>query len=141
MELEWVLDEGGVVIKDGLPPLTNTPIAVVGTAEKVLQRVGPAHGCGGLKSTSLVICEIFVTWCARPQDYSVVEVEVKGAGGHAMMPPVDGSSVRVLVLPDLAGLFLHFPPEQLACLLVSEHCSCTPRTGRSRNGPHPHCCR
>lgn len=30
-----VLDEGGVVISDGLAPLTRTPIALVGTAEKV----------------------------------------------------------------------------------------------------------
>lgn len=35
VELELVLDEGGVVIEDGMPPLTSTPIAVVGTAEKV----------------------------------------------------------------------------------------------------------
>jgi hypothetical protein len=30
-----VLDEGGVVISDGLAPLTRMPIALVGTAEKV----------------------------------------------------------------------------------------------------------
>lgn len=34
-QLEMVLDEGGVIIEDGLPPLTRTPIALVGTAEKV----------------------------------------------------------------------------------------------------------
>lgn len=35
IELEFVLDEGGVVIEDGMPPLTSTPVAIVGTAEKV----------------------------------------------------------------------------------------------------------
>jgi len=35
VKLEFVLDEGGVVIEDGMPPLTSTPVAIVGTAEKV----------------------------------------------------------------------------------------------------------
>ncbi len=35
MQLDFVIDEGGVIIRDGLPPLTRVPIALVGTAEKV----------------------------------------------------------------------------------------------------------
>mmetsp|Transcript_17488 Transcript_17488/g.52473 ORF Transcript_17488/g.52473 Transcript_17488/m.52473 type:complete len:508 (+) Transcript_17488:152-1675(+) len=34
VQLKFVLDEGGVIIRDGLPPLTHAPIALVGTAEK-----------------------------------------------------------------------------------------------------------
>ena len=33
-ELAFVLDEGGTVLTDGFPPLTSTPVALVGTAEK-----------------------------------------------------------------------------------------------------------
>lgn len=32
--LDFVLDEGGFIIQDGLPPLTRSPFAIVGTAEK-----------------------------------------------------------------------------------------------------------
>lgn len=35
VQLDFVIDEGGVIIRDGLPPLTRVPIALVGTAEKV----------------------------------------------------------------------------------------------------------
>jgi carboxypeptidase PM20D1 len=34
VQLEFVLDEGGFVIEDGMPPLALKPIAIVGTAEK-----------------------------------------------------------------------------------------------------------
>lgn len=36
VRLDFVLDEGGFIIQDGLPPLTRTSLALVGTAEKVL---------------------------------------------------------------------------------------------------------
>lgn len=35
VELDFLLDEGGNVMTDGIPPLTGRPIAVVSTAEKV----------------------------------------------------------------------------------------------------------
>lgn len=35
VELDFVLDEGGNIMTDGFPPLTNAPVALVATAEKV----------------------------------------------------------------------------------------------------------
>lgn len=32
---EVILDEGGVIFKDGIPPFTSTPVAIIGTSEKV----------------------------------------------------------------------------------------------------------
>jgi carboxypeptidase PM20D1 len=34
-ELAFVLDEGGVVMVEGIAPFTRKPVAVIGTAEKV----------------------------------------------------------------------------------------------------------
>lgn len=80
VQLEFVLDEGGVVISDGLPPLTKTPIALVGTAEK---------------------------------DYSVIEVSVSSEGGHAAMPPTDGSSVAATLARIMTAIDRSPPPVQL----------------------------
>ena len=35
VRLEFVLDEGGIVVLDGVPPFVSAPVAIVGTAEKV----------------------------------------------------------------------------------------------------------
>ena len=35
VQLDFILDEGGPLILDGLPPFLSTPLALVGTAEKV----------------------------------------------------------------------------------------------------------
>ena len=35
MQLEYIFDEGGTVLIDGVKGLTTTPVALVGTAEKV----------------------------------------------------------------------------------------------------------
>ena len=35
VQLDFVIDEGGMILTDGMPPLTTRPTAVIGTAEKV----------------------------------------------------------------------------------------------------------
>ena len=35
VQLAFVLDEGGVVLSDGVPPFVTAPVAIIGTAEKV----------------------------------------------------------------------------------------------------------
>lgn len=35
VQLEFVLDEGGIVILDGVPPFVAAPVGIIGTAEKV----------------------------------------------------------------------------------------------------------
>ena len=35
VQLEFVLDEGGIVLLDGVPPFVTAPVGIVGTAEKV----------------------------------------------------------------------------------------------------------
>jgi carboxypeptidase PM20D1 len=35
VQLEFVLDEGGIVLADGVKPFVTDPVAIVGTAEKV----------------------------------------------------------------------------------------------------------
>ena len=35
VEVEFVVDEGGMIATDGMPPITDEPLALVGTAEKV----------------------------------------------------------------------------------------------------------
>lgn len=35
VQLDFVIDEGGNILTDGMPPLTTRPTAVIGTAEKV----------------------------------------------------------------------------------------------------------
>ena len=35
VQLELVIDEGGLIFKDGLPPFSTHPTAIVGTLEKV----------------------------------------------------------------------------------------------------------
>ncbi|KAL4858195.1 N-fatty-acyl-amino acid synthase/hydrolase [Chlorella vulgaris] len=75
VQLELVLDEGGVVMMDGISGpsfrLVEQPVALVGTAEKGIE-----------------------TW----------EVVVAGEGGHSSMPPVDGSSVASRISRILAAL-------------------------------------
>ncbi len=120
VKLEFVLDEGGVVIEDGMPPLTSTPVAIVGTAEKVKltnhflsvfdsckTRVEtyycPMSGGAGPAAPNASQHEGTLPRfccrrqdsesCAAPQDYSVIQVKAATPGGHAAMPPVDGSSV------------------------------------------------
>lgn len=50
--LEIIIDEGGLILRDGMPPLAHGPLAIVGTAEKVrlrqIARDGtyPALMCG-----------------------------------------------------------------------------------------------
>lgn len=84
VELELVLDEGGLIMMDGFkgPSLqvVDMPIAVVGTSEKGYE-----------------------TW----------EVEVHGNGGHSSMPPVDGSSVASRISRILAALDAYPSPTRL----------------------------
>ncbi len=35
VQLEFVLDEGGIVVLDGVPPFVAAPVGIIGTAEKV----------------------------------------------------------------------------------------------------------
>lgn len=39
IELEVIWDEGTVIMRDGFPPITNSPFALVATAEKGYQSV------------------------------------------------------------------------------------------------------
>jgi hypothetical protein len=41
--LEFIWDEGGMIIAEGMPPFTHLPVALVATAEKFYQ-VGPSSG-------------------------------------------------------------------------------------------------
>jgi len=70
-QLHFVLDEGGVVLTDGFPPLTRKPVAAIGTAEK---------------------------------GQTTVEMSIATAGGHASMPPLDGSSVGSIAARILSRL-------------------------------------
>lgn len=40
VQLDIIVDEGGVVLRDGIRPFTTRPTALVGTAEKVGWRLG-----------------------------------------------------------------------------------------------------
>lgn len=51
VKLDFVLDEGGFIIQDGLPPLTRTPLALVGTAEKVVLALRAPQGQGAQTGT------------------------------------------------------------------------------------------
>jgi hypothetical protein len=90
-----VLDEGGVVISDGLSPLTRMPIALVGTAEKVccylIYPVSRVHFC--CTCLSDMSSALDTTSSSAAQDYSLLEVRATSPGGHASMPPIDDSSV------------------------------------------------
>ena len=54
VQLDFVIDEGGNILTDGMPPLTTRPTAVIGTAEKV-----PMPGY-----SMLIACQISMSMCA-----------------------------------------------------------------------------
>ncbi|KAL4436962.1 hypothetical protein ABPG75_004101 [Micractinium tetrahymenae] len=84
VELEIVLDEGGIILMDGLKAgahqVVASPIALVGTSEKGYE-----------------------TW----------DIEVEGSGGHSSMPPTDGFSVAARIARILATLDASPPTTRL----------------------------
>lgn len=85
VQLEMVVDEGGVILMDGLKAgshqLVSSPIALVGTSEKGYE-----------------------TW----------DIEVQGSGGHSSMPPTDGSSVAARIARILGAVDASPPITRLA---------------------------
>ncbi|KAG2452483.1 hypothetical protein HYH02_002722 [Chlamydomonas schloesseri] len=82
VRLAAVLDEGGAVLADGMRPfVTDTPVALVGLAEK---------------------------------GYSVIRVVLRSPGGHASMPPTDGSDIGTQVWRLYSALLVLQTPTQLA---------------------------
>ncbi|GFR46955.1 hypothetical protein Agub_g8605, partial [Astrephomene gubernaculifera] len=80
VQLGALVDEGGVVLEDGMRPFLGGPVALVGTAEK---------------------------------GYATLRVTLRSAGGHASMPPTDGSDVHSQIWRLSTALKLLPPPPLL----------------------------
>lgn len=44
VQLEVIVDEGGIIIEEGISPFTDVPVAIVGTSEKVCWDKGWMQG-------------------------------------------------------------------------------------------------
>ena len=89
VQLEFVLDEGGIVILDGVPPFVAAPVGIIGTAEKVghpMPSLRVAYITSAKMPAEMGMCML--------QGYSLTEVHFRSPGGHSAMPPVTANSVR-----------------------------------------------
>jgi acetylornithine deacetylase/succinyl-diaminopimelate desuccinylase-like protein len=57
-ELAFVLDEGGVVMVEGIAPFTRKPVAVIGTAEKVAPQ--PPSIPFGMEAVAVLYIYIYI---------------------------------------------------------------------------------
>jgi hypothetical protein len=115
-QLEFIWDEGGTIYRDGLPPLTHLPVALVATAEKLYQVGGVLRGSR--------LCLTF-RWmlCWRPCKQTVGCRRVNGcyAGGCLHAEGASGCACSRCVLAHSRTLcLLGTPTHSLLLLLLQE---------------------
>ncbi|KAK9806375.1 hypothetical protein WJX72_012122 [[Myrmecia] bisecta] len=104
IQLEYVFDEGGILAVDGFPPLTTSPVALVGTAEKGIATVAiEVRSKGGHSS-------------APPLDGSSVGATLARIISHVDQNPPSAKLVRP-VNEFLQAFAPHAPHKALRILL------------------------